>query len=51
MIDWWLALLGIVAIGLWVWVVIKNGGAITIWQYMDIGTIEWWTWKKKKKKK
>ena len=48
--DWWLGLLGVVAIGLWVWIVIKGDGVITIWQYMDVGTIEWWKWKKKKKK-
>ena len=48
--DWWLILLGIVAVGLWVWIVIKGGGTITVWQYLDVGTIEWWKRKKKNKK-
>jgi len=50
MVDWWLFSLGIIAIGLWIYVVLKGDGVITIWSYLDIGTIEWWTWKKKKKK-
>ena len=48
--DWWLYVLGVIGIAAWVYIIIKGGGAPTIWSIYQPGEIKWPKKKKKQKK-